>query len=80
MRTAGSKSYRLLLLFVVSFDLGCDCSINHGQYSSVGIVTRYGLDGPGFESRGGGDFMRPSRPVLGPTQPPIQWVLGLSLG
>jgi len=48
-----------------------------GQDSSVGIATRYGLDGPGIESRWGRDFPRPSRPALGPTQPPIQWVPGL---
>ena len=30
-----------------------------GWYSSVGIATRYGLDGPGIESRwGGGDIFR----------------------
>jgi hypothetical protein len=45
--------------------------------SSVGIATRYGLDGPGIECRRGLDFPHPSRPVLGPTQPPIQWVPGL---
>ena len=52
-----------------------------GRDSSVGIATRYRLDGPGIESRWGGrDFPHPSRPALGPTQPPIQWVLGLSWG
>jgi hypothetical protein len=48
-----------------------------GRDSVVGIATRYGLDGPGIESRWGRDFPHPSRPTLGPTQPPIQWVPGL---
>jgi hypothetical protein len=48
--------------------------------SSVGITTGYGLDGPGIESRWGRDISHTSRPVLGPTQPPVQWVLGLSRG
>jgi len=47
---------------------------------SVGIATRYGLDGPGIESLWGRDFPHPSRPALEPTQPPIQWVPGLSRG
>ena len=51
-----------------------------GRDSSVGIATRYGLDGPGIESRWGRDFSHTSRPALGPTQPPIQWVPGLSRG
>ena len=38
-----------------------------GRDSSVGIATRYGLDGPGIESRWGRDFPHPSRPVLGST-------------
>jgi hypothetical protein len=46
----------------------------------VGIATRYGLDGPGIESRWGRDFLHPSRPALGPTQPSIQWVAGISRG
>jgi len=33
------------------------------------IATAYRVDGPGIESRWGRDF---------PTQPPVQWVSGLS--
>ena len=48
--------------------------------SSFGIANRYGLDGPGIESRWGRDFPHLFRPALGPTQPPIQWVPGLFPG
>jgi hypothetical protein len=41
-----------------------------------GIVTCYRLDGPVIESRWGRDFQRPSKPVLGPNQHPIQWITG----
>ena len=63
----------------------CDCKriLVTGQDSSVGIATRYGMDVPGIESRWGvwgGDFPLPSRPALGPTQPPTQWVPVLSRG
>jgi len=48
--------------------------------SSVGVATRYGLNGPGMESRWGRDFPHLSRPALMPNQPPVQWVLVLFRG
>ena len=41
---------------------------------AVDIATFYVLDDLGIESRWGLHFPHQSRPVLGPTQPPIQWV------
>jgi hypothetical protein len=37
-----------------------------GRVSSVGIATRYGLDGPGIVYWRVRDFPHPSRPALGP--------------
>ena len=54
-------------------------AVRDGPGSSVGIATDYGLEGPGSNA-GGDEILRPSRPALGPTQPPVQWVLGLSRG
>jgi len=48
-------------------------------WSSVGIATDYGLDGPG-SNPGGDEIFRPSRPALGPTQSPVKWVPSLSRG
>jgi len=54
--------------------------VGDGSGSSVGIATDYGLDGSGIESRWGRDFLYLSRPAVGPTQPPVQCVAGLSRG
>ena len=45
---------------------------NRGRDISVGIAARYGLQGPGIESRWRRDFPPLSRPALGSTQPPVQ--------
>jgi hypothetical protein len=45
-----------------------------GQGSVVGIATRYGLEGPGIQSRWGRSFPYPSRPALWPSQPPVKSV------
>ena len=51
-----------------------------GRDSSVGIATRYGLDGPWIESRWGRDFQHLYRPTLVPIQPNMKWVPGFFPG
>ena len=70
-----NKNFRLFKLF------NCiSCSNGGGRDSSVGLATRYGLDGPWIESWWGRGFPHLSRPALGPTQLLIQRVPCLSQG
>jgi len=64
-------------MFVVSLSL--IYILGRGPSSSVGIATDYGLDDPG-SNPGAGEIFRPSKPALGPTQPPVKWVPGLFRG
>ena len=50
-----------------------------GPGSSVGIASELRDEGPG-SNLGGDEIFRPSKPALGPTQPPVKWVPGLSRG
>ena len=66
-------------LIVASRNFAKESEKKGGPGSSVGIASDYGLEGPG-SNPGGDEIFRPSRPALGPTQPPVQWVSGLSRG
>ena len=51
------------------------CTPERWPGSSVGIVTDYELDSPG-SNPGGVEIFHSSRPVLGPTQPPVKMGTG----
>jgi hypothetical protein len=63
---------------IVICDLFTDAVVGRG--SSVGTATHYGLGVTGIEFRWGRDFPHRSRPALGLTHSPIQWVPALFSG
>ena len=68
-----NKNYISITIYLLFISILC------GPGSSVGIATDYGAGRSGIESRWGRDFP-PVQTALGPTQPPVQWVPGLSRG
>jgi hypothetical protein len=75
------KTYcaKIQLCFVRAGQVNFFLTSDVGRDSSVGIATRYGLEGPGIISRWGRDFPHPFTPALRLTQFPVQWVPGLFL-
>jgi hypothetical protein len=54
-----------------------ECLLSSGTNSFVLLFSRYTQSN---KSRWGWDFSHTPRPALGHTQPPVQWVQGLSRG
>jgi hypothetical protein len=68
--------YILVIVIVILFLIALIWS----RDSLVCVATRYGLDDKGVRVRvavGSRIFSKSSRPAVGSTQPPIQWVRGL---
>jgi hypothetical protein len=89
--TPGSQYRDTLYLNIITrsvFVMEMECALSniggtvvkYYLYELKMLATRYGLDGPRIVSRWERDCSHTSTPTLGPTQPPVQWVPGLSRG
>jgi len=50
------------------------------QYNAVGTASCYKMDGAGIEPQRKREFLQLSGLTLGPTHPPVQWILCLFPG
>ena len=64
-RNNTNQFYQILIFFFFNF-------LHHIRYKNFRTFLR--------NIPGGDEIFRPSRPATGPTQPPLQWVRGLSWG
>ena len=81
---SGFKGLNNSIVFSMTYTNCCTYRVvptdGGGLGSSVGIVTDYGLDCPGIESRWETRFSAPVQTGPVAHQPPVQWVPGLSRG
>jgi hypothetical protein len=70
------------IIIVLAYCIPFRCNAEQIWDSSVGIATKLRAGRPGLDSRQGQEiflYITASKPALGPTQPPIQWVQGVKL-
>jgi hypothetical protein len=68
------------LVYMLGWGISKETRCIFSSHLHIVRLIDYGLDGPGIEYRRRRDFSHTSRPALRTTQPPVQWVPGLSRG